>query len=101
MEGRDIGTRVFPDAELKIFLTASVKERALRRQQELMARGEAVDLVSLEQAIQERDYRDSTRSISPLRQADNAILIDSDNLTIPEVVARIVELYRALPLGTR
>jgi pantoate ligase/cytidylate kinase len=94
IEGRDIGTRIFPDAELKIFLTASVAERALRRQQELRIKGEVVSLEELTQSIQERDYRDSTREVSPLRKADNAILINSDGISVDEVVAEIIRLYR-------
>lgn len=98
-EGRDMGTRVFPDAELKIFLTASVKERALRRQKELASKGESVELASLEQAIRERDHRDSTRSIAPLRQAETAILLETDGLTIEEVVGQIVAFYSNLIQG--
>jgi len=93
MEGRDIGTRIFPCAELKIFLTASVAERAMRRYQQLTQQGEVSDLESLKQAIQERDLKDSTRPVSPLRQAEDAIRIDTDGLTVAEVVARIVNLY--------
>lgn len=96
IEGRDIGTRIFPDAELKIFLTASVAERALRRQQELRARGEEVSLEELTQSIQERDHRDSTREVSPLRKADNAILINSDGISVDGVVAEIIRLYRQI-----
>jgi pantoate ligase/cytidylate kinase len=94
MEGRDIGTNVFPDAELKIFLTASVQERAKRRQQDLLNQGQnwlALDV--LEQAIGERDYKDSTRAIAPLRKAPDAIEIDTDYMTIDEVTAKIVQLY--------
>ena len=93
MEGRDIGTKIFPSAELKIFLTASVAERAMRRYQQLAQQGEVSDLESLKQAIQERDLQDSTRALSPLRQAEDAIRIDTDGLTVAEVVAFIVNLY--------
>lgn len=94
VEGRDIGTHVFPDAELKIFLTASVQERARRRQQELRAQIETdVSLKQLEQDIDERDYKDSTRSIAPLRKAADAVEIDTDNLSISEVTAQIVAIY--------
>lgn len=93
MEGRDIGTKIFPSAELKIFLTASVAERAMRRYQQLVEQGEVSDLESLKQAIQERDLVDSTRQLSPLRQAEDAIRIDTDGLTVAEVVALIVNLY--------
>jgi pantoate ligase / CMP/dCMP kinase len=94
MEGRDIGTHVFPDAELKIFLTASVAERARRRYQDLLDQGYApTPLLELEQTIAERDRKDSTRAIAPLRQAADAVEIQTDNLTIEEVVAKIVSLY--------
>lgn len=95
MDGRDIGTCVFPDAELKIFLTASVQERARRRQQDLRKQGQAeVTLADLEQAIYERDLKDSTRRIAPLRKAIDAIEIQTDDLTIDAVVNQIVQLYR-------
>ena len=94
MEGRDIGTHVFPDAEVKIFLTASAHERAKRRHADLLAQGQvAPDLDTLEQEIAERDRKDSTRSSSPLIQAEDATLVDTDGLTIEEVVATIVNLY--------
>jgi pantoate ligase/cytidylate kinase len=94
MDGRDIGTYVFPDAELKIFLTASVQERARRRQLDLKNQGQPeVNLEELERAIYERDHKDSTRSIAPLRKAEDAIEIQTDELTIDEVVAKIVSLY--------
>ncbi len=94
MEGRDIGTHVFPDAEVKIFLTASAQERAKRRHADLLAQGQvAPDLDTLEQEIAERDRKDSTRSSSPLIQAEDATLVDTDGLTIEEVVATIVNLY--------
>nr|WP_225938776.1 bifunctional pantoate--beta-alanine ligase/(d)CMP kinase [Kovacikia minuta] len=93
-EGRDIGTFVFPDAELKIFLTASVQERARRRQQDLKNQGRGdISLDELEQAIYERDRKDSTRALAPLRKAADAIEIQSDHLTISEVVQQIVQLY--------
>lgn len=95
MDGRDIGTCVFPDAELKIYLTASVEERARRRQQDLKNQGQPdVALTALEQAIYERDLKDSTRQIAPLRKAEDAIEIQTDGLTIDEVVAKIVLLYQ-------
>ncbi len=95
VEGRDIGTCVFPDAELKVFLTASVQERARRRQQDLKNQGKAeVSLDELEQSIFERDRKDSTRAISPLRKADDAIEIQTDHLSIDGVVSAIVRLYR-------
>lgn len=95
MDGRDIGTNVFPDAELKIFLTASVQERARRRQLDLKHRGlPAATLEELEQAIFERDRKDSTRAIAPLRKATDAVEIETDNLTIEAVTEKIVSLYR-------
>ena len=94
MEGRDIGTHVFPDAEVKIFLTASAQERAKRRQADLIEQGQvAPDLATLEQEIQERDRKDSTRDHSPLTQAVDATLVNTDGLSIEEVVAVIVNLY--------
>jgi pantoate ligase/cytidylate kinase len=96
MDGRDIGTCVFPDAELKIFLTASVEERARRRQQDLKDQGQPeVPLKELERAIYERDLKDSTRQISPLRKAADAIELQTDALDVNQVVAKIVALYRA------
>jgi len=95
MDGRDIGTHVFPDAEVKIFLTASVQERARRRQQELKQRDQAnLSLADLEQTIRDRDYMDSTRPIAPLRKAQDAIEIQTDHLSIDEVTAKIVQLYQ-------
>jgi pantoate ligase/cytidylate kinase len=93
-EGRDIGTHVFPDAELKIFLTASVQERARRRQQDLKDQElQSVSLEQLEQDIRLRDVRDSTRTLAPLRKAADAIEINTDGLSIAEVTERIVSLY--------
>lgn len=100
VEGRDIGTYVFPEAELKIYLTASVQERARRRQQDLKNQGQGeISLDALEQAICERDRKDSTRALAPLRKASDAIEVQTDGLTIPEVVDWIVRLYaeRATP----
>jgi pantoate ligase/cytidylate kinase len=95
IDGRDIGTHVFPDAELKLFLTASVQERARRRQQDLKNQGkDTISLDELEQAIYDRDLKDSTRTLAPLRQAEDAIEIQTDNLSIAEVVDRIVQLYQ-------
>jgi pantoate ligase/cytidylate kinase len=98
VEGRDIGTYVFPDAELKIFLTASVQERARRRQQDLKDQElPMVSLEQLEQDIQQRDIRDSTRALAPLRKATDAIEVVTDGLSITEVTEHIVSLYRTLP----
>jgi pantoate ligase / CMP/dCMP kinase len=94
-EGRDMCTNVFPQAQVKIFLTASVAERARRRQQDLRDRGQGeVSLAELEKSIAERDEIDSTRDISPLKKADDAVEIISDNLSIEEVVETIVSMYR-------
>ncbi|MBE9239030.1 bifunctional pantoate--beta-alanine ligase/(d)CMP kinase [Anabaena aphanizomenioides LEGE 00250] len=94
-EGRDIGTHVFPDAEVKIFLTASVSERARRRQQDFTKQGQPeVSLEQLERDIAERDYKDSTRKISPLRKAADAVEVQTDGLTPGEVAARIVNYYQ-------
>jgi pantoate ligase/cytidylate kinase len=93
-EGRDIGTHVFPDAELKIFLTASVQERARRRHQDLKdQKQEEVSLEQLERDIQQRDIRDSTRVFAPLCKAADAIEINTDGLSIAEVTEQIVSLY--------
>ena len=92
MDGRDIGTVVLPDAELKIFLTASVSERCKRRWLELKAKGVEVDPDELEEQIKKRDLLDSNREVNPLRQAKEAILLDTTNLSIAEVTDQIVEL---------
>lgn len=92
MDGRDIGTVVFPNAQLKIFLTASVEERALRRYKELMAKGQDVDLAQLREDIASRDKQDSERAISPLRQAEDALLLDTSHMNIEQVTAKILHL---------
>ena len=92
MDGRDIGTNVLPNADVKIFLTASVEERARRRCDEMKEKGYAVDFEELKKEIADRDKQDSERAISPLRQAEDAVLLDSTALSIDEVVARIMEL---------
>lgn len=94
MDGRDIGTCVLPNADVKIFLTASVETRAKRRYDELMAKGVPCNLDEIESYIRERDYRDMTREIAPLKQAEDAVKVDSSYMTIPEVVDKIVELCR-------
>jgi pantoate ligase/cytidylate kinase len=97
IEGRDIGTHVFPDAELKIYLTASVQERARRRQQDLIDQGKGeISLEELEQAIYERDRKDSTRALAPLRKATDAIEVQTDGIGIAEVLERITQLYQAV-----
>ncbi len=98
LEGRDICTHVFPDAELKIFLTATVQERARRRQKDLETQGQAVpDLEELLQAIAERDAKDSNRAISPLRKALDARELVTDGMTIHQVVTQIVNWYQEIP----
>ncbi len=95
LEGRDIGTHVFPDAELKIFLTATVTERARRRQMDLAQMAQPVpDLDALAESIAERDAKDSNRVIAPLRKAIDAIEIVTDGMTIDQVVAKLVHLYQ-------
>ncbi len=84
MDGRDIGTTVFPDAELKIFVTASAEVRAQRRYDELTGKGENANYEEILKNVQERDYIDSHRAVSPLRQADDAILLDNSHMTIEE-----------------
>lgn len=94
MEGRDIGTKVFPNANVKIFLSASPEERAKRRQKQLIEKGQNVEYDTVLEDIKARDHRDSTRAIDPLRQAEDAILVDSTTLTIPEVVAKVEEIVK-------
>ena len=94
MDGRDIGTVILPDAQVKIFLTASVRVRALRRMKELLEKGEAVSLSMVEEEIRERDYRDSHRETAPLKQAEDAVLLDTSDLSIEEVVAEAAALIR-------
>ena len=94
MDGRDIGTVVLPNAELKIFLVASVKERALRRFRENQEKGIELSLEKLEEEIAHRDFLDSTRKESPLKKADDAIEIDTTSLSIQEVVSKITNLIQ-------
>lgn len=84
MDGRDIGTTVFPDAELKIFVTASDEIRAQRRYDELKAKGQEADFLDILNNVRERDYMDSHREVSPLRKAEDAVLLDNSNMTIEE-----------------
>ena len=93
MDGRDIGTVVFPDAELKIFVTASAEVRAQRRFDELKEKGMPADYADILKNVQERDYIDSHREVSPLRQADDALLLDNSHLTIPEQDEWLMERY--------
>lgn len=92
MDGRDIGTCVLPNAQVKIYLTASSAVRAKRRFDELTAKGEACDLVKIQADIEERDYRDMHREHSPLKQADDAVLVDSSEMTVDEVIAHIIQI---------
>lgn len=92
MEGRDIGSVVLPDAELKIFLIASVEERARRRAEDLKAMGEEIDMAALQHEIEIRDNRDSTRADSPLVKVPDAIEVISDGMSPEEVVSRVIEL---------
>lgn len=93
-DGRDMGTVVFPDAGLKVFLTASVEARADRRHKQLSAKGFPANIAALLQDLRERDARDSSRAAAPLKPADGAKLLDSSALTIDEVVARILGWHR-------
>jgi cytidylate kinase len=92
MDGRDIGTCVLPDADVKVYLTASVETRAKRRFLELQEKNMPCDLEEIKQDISDRDYRDMHREISPLKQAEDAILVDSSDMSIEEVVAAIIKL---------
>ena len=94
MDGRDIGTVELPDADVKVNLTARVETRAKRRFLELQEKGEPADLAKIAADIEDRDYRDMHRDISPLRQAEDATLVDSSDMTIDQVVERILELCR-------
>lgn len=89
MDGRDIGTNILPNADVKIYLTASVETRAKRRYDELSEKGESCDFEQIEQDIRERDARDMSRETAPLKQAEDAVLVDSSHMTIAEVVAEI------------
>ena len=94
MDGRDIGTTVFPDAELKVFVTASAEVRAKRRYDELQAKGMPADYEDILKNVQERDYIDSHREVSPLRQAPDAILLDNSLMTIPEQKEWLMEQFK-------
>jgi len=95
MDGRDIGTVVLPNAQVKIFLTASSKVRAKRRYDELTAKGEKADIDMIEADIIERDSRDMNRAISPLKQAEDAVLVDTSDMTIEEVVENILSIIKS------
>lgn len=94
MDGRDIGTSVLPDAEVKIYLTASSYVRAKRRFDELTAKGENADIEKIEADIIERDHRDMTRELNPLKQAEDAVYVDSSDMNIEEVVAHIESIIQ-------
>jgi cytidylate kinase len=94
-DGRDMGTVVFPAAPLKVFLTASPDERAQRRHKQLKEKGVTVTIADLSQEIRERDLRDSSRPVAPLRPADDAVVLDSTGLSIEQVVAQVLELARS------
>ena len=94
LEGRDIGTVVFPDAEMKFYLSATVEERARRRFEELTGKGEAVTLAETIDDVVKRDRQDSERDIAPLRQADDAVMIDSSRLSVEEVLAGMITMCR-------
>lgn len=96
MDGRDIGTAVLPDAEVKIFLVASAKERAERRYKENISKGIETPLEVLQKEIEDRDYKDSHREVSPLVQADDAVLLDTTSLSIDEVVGKMKEIILKL-----
>ena len=94
MDGRDIGTHVLPNADVKVYLTASVETRAKRRFDELTEKGVACDFDAIASDIKERDERDMTRDIAPLKQADDAVLVDSSDMTIDEVTEAIINLCK-------
>jgi cytidylate kinase len=96
MDGRDIGTVVFPDAELKIFMTADMQTRAMRRQQELFEKKQLVDLADIIENLQKRDLIDSTRAESPLRKAEDAVELDTTFITLDEQVDYILQLYNSV-----
>lgn len=95
MDGRDIGTTVFPDAEIKVFVDASPEERARRRVKELIGKGENVSYEEVLRNIKERDYIDTTRKESPLRKADDAVVLNNDALTIPQQMEWLLNLYHS------
>ena len=96
MDGRDIGTTVFPDAEMKVFVTASAEVRAQRRYDELVARGDNPDFNDILENVQQRDHIDQTREVSPLRKADDALLLDNSALTREEQMEWLVETYKRI-----
>ena len=101
MDGRDIGTVVLPDAELKIFVTASAQVRAERRYKELQEKGMPADFDEILRNVEERDYIDSHREVGPLRQADDALLLDNSHMTIPEQNAWVMEQFERVVKETQ
>ena len=101
MDGRDIGTAVFPDAEVKIFMTADVYTRARRRQEELLEKKQLVNLDEIRENLQKRDHIDSTRKESPLRRAEDAHLLDTSHMTIDEQVEFVMERVASNILSTQ
>jgi len=98
-DGRDMGTVVFPDAVLKVFLTASVAVRAQRRYKQLIDKGNSANLATLSRELEERDQRDATRTVAPLKPAADAVSVDSSELTVDEVVDRVLKKYRERTSG--
>ena len=96
MDGRDIGTTVFPNAEMKVFVTASAEVRAQRRYDELVARGDNPDFSDILENVLQRDHIDQTREVSPLRKADDALLLDNSDLTREEQMNWLVETFNKL-----
>ncbi|HQA60014.1 MAG: (d)CMP kinase [Tepidanaerobacteraceae bacterium] len=94
MDGRDIGTTVLPDAKYKFYLTANVKERALRRHREMLAKGEKVTLEDIEKEIIRRDHQDTNRDLSPLKAAEDSIIIDTTDKTVQQVVEDIINIVK-------
>jgi len=99
-DGRDMGTVVFPDAALKVFLTAGVAERARRRYKQLIDKGKHANLAALSRTLEERDKRDAAREVAPLKPATDAVSLDSSGLTIDAVVDRVLQEYRKRNRGT-
>lgn len=100
-DGRDMGTVVFPDARLKVFVTASAEERARRRYKQLIEKGNSVTLESLLRDIRERDARDGARAVAPLRPAADAIILDTTGMSVEASIAFVVQRYRALPAAKK
>ena len=94
MDGRDIGTVVLPDADLKIFLTASVEERARRRHKELLEKGQEIDFETVKQEIADRDYADSHRAVAPLKQAEDAVVVDTSSLDLDQSLEALYTLVK-------